>query len=200
MAASTDLATAAAVKAYMNISGSGDDALIASLIGYVSEAIEKYCRREFASKTHTEYHDGGGFSKLLLNHRPIISVTSVHDDLDRAFAAASLIDSDDYISRDQEGIIEWLHSSSTFPSTAAYFADGQLNVKVVYVAGYATIPSDLALACMMLVSKLFTRGKQHADGIKSEGDGVYTVIYADGLIAGDEFVKSLLSEYREVRI
>jgi len=134
--APTDLTSTANVKVYLGISGSDDDTLIGQLIGRATDAIQAFCHRTFGSTTYTEYHDGRGESKIVLEHRPIISVASVYDDLDRQFGPETLIDSDDYVIREDEGIIEWLASNSTFPSTAAYFYDGQLNVKVTYTAGY----------------------------------------------------------------
>jgi len=199
MAASGDLTNAANVKEYLGLSGSDDDTFIGNLIERASEAIENYCRRKFTSTQYTEYHDGRGEPRLVLNHRPIISVTSVHDDLDRAFGSGALIDSGDYITRDDEGIIEYLGSASTFPSTAACFYDGQLNVKIVYTAGYATIPADVGQACIMLCALLYNRGKQQADGIKSESHGgTYSVTYAGMAMTGE--IKDLLAAFREYQV
>ncbi len=199
MAASGDLTNAANVKEYLGLSGSDDDTFIGNLIDRASEGIENYCRRKFTSTQHTEYYDGRGEPRLVLNQRPIISVTSVHDDLDRAFGGGALIDSSDYITRDDEGVIEYLSSASTFPGTGACFYDGQLNVKVVYTAGYATIPTDVEQACIMLCALLYTRGKQQADGITSESHGgAYSVTYAGMAMTGE--IKELLAPYREVKV
>ena len=191
--------TATQIKAYLNISGSDDDTLFAALAGRATEAVQKYCGRDFTSTTYTEYYDGGGFSKLVLDHRPIVSVASVYDDRDRAWAVSSLIAATDYLTRDNAGIVEWLSSSSAFPSTSAYFADGQLNVKITYTAGYASIPDAVVQASIMLVAVLYHRGQQGADGIKTEGEaGKYTVTYAQGLITPE--IAALLEPYKEVAV
>lgn len=195
----TRLATVANVKEYLDISSSDDDTLFGNLLDRVTDAIQSHCNRTFAQTTHTEYHDGRGASQVVLKHRPIVSVTSVHDDLDRDFAASSLISASDYITRDDEGIIEWLSSNSTFPSTAAYFYDGQLNVKVIYVAGYANIPDDVIQAACMMTALLYHRGKQGADGIASENQaGAYNVVYVKGVMTPE--IKQLLAKFRDYKI
>ena len=194
-----DLTTVAHVKNYLDISGSDDDTVLGQLVDRATKAIESYCKRTFSSASYTEYHDGKGASALILKHRPVTAVTSVHDDADRVFGADSLIASTDYIVREAEGIIEWLTSSSTFPSTAAYFYDYQLNVKVIYTAGYSTIPDDLEQACIMLAALLYHRGKQGADGIKQEAQsGAYSVTYVQGLMTPE--IKELLMAYREYKM
>ena len=197
---SADLTSTANVKTYMGISGTDDDTLIGQLVSRASNAIENFCNRIFASTAYTEYHDGDGCARIILDHRPIISVTTIHDDLDRTFAASSLIAASDYITRDDEGIVEWLSGNATFPSTAAYFYDGQLNVKVVYTAGYATIPDAVEQACIMMVAAMYNRGKQGADGIDSDAHaGAYTVTYARSLlVAPTTQIRELLLPYREI--
>jgi len=199
MAASTDLTTLANAKEYLGISGSDDDTLLGNLIDRASEAIENYCRRKFAQETLTEYYDGRGSHRLVLNRRPVSSITSIYDDLDRDFTEDTLIDADDYVLYPDEGIVEFKNTASTFPSTAAYFYDGQRNVKVTYVAGYETIPTDVEQACLMLVALLYNRAKQRADGIKQESQaGAYSVAYAGMLMTPE--IKALLEPYREYRI
>ena len=132
MSASANLASLTSVKRYLNISltDTDNDDILNQLIGAASEAVETYCNRKFASTVYTEYYDGRGDARLVLDHRPIVSVTSIHDDLNRTFGADSLLSSDDYIVRDLAGIIERLRSSAVFSSSSAFFSDGQRNVSV----------------------------------------------------------------------
>ena len=191
--------TATQVKAYLHISGGDDDTLFAALADHATAAVKNYCNRDFSGTTYTEYHDGGGFGKLVLDHRPIISVTSVYDDLDREWPESSLVASSDYVTRDKEGIVEWLHSASMFPSASACFADGQLNVKITYTAGYASIPDPAVQATIMLAAVLYHRGKQGAEGIAEEDEaGKYSVTYTIGLITPE--IAALLDPYREVAV
>lgn len=201
MSASANLASLTSVKRYLNISLSDtdNDDILNQLIGAASEAVETYCNRKFARTVYTEYHDGRGDARLVLDHRPVVSVTSVHDDLNRTFGADSLILSDDYIVRELAGIIELLRSAATFSSSSAFFSDGQRSVKVVYEAGYATIPEDVAHACIILTAALYHRGKQGADAVYSENQaGAYAVTYDANLFS--PALRALLVRYREVRL
>ncbi len=191
MAASVDLTSKANVKEYLGISGTDDDDFIDNLIDRASEAIESHCRREFNSEERTEYHDGRGSSRLVLKHRPVTAVASIYDDLNRDFGSGTLISSSDYLVREDEGIVEFVSSSS--------FKDGRLNVKVTYTGGYSTIPTDLGQACIMLVALLYHRGKQGADGIKQESQaGAYSVTYVGMLMTPE--ITALLASYREYKI
>lgn len=70
--AAKDLITRA--RAYQNLSGvSGVDALIDTLITAVSDAIEKYCRRSFYSRTLDEVYDGGE-EEILLREYPVQAI------------------------------------------------------------------------------------------------------------------------------
>src|SRR5260370_13972291 len=71
-----DLITLA--RAYQNLQGvSGIDALLQTLLTAASDAIQKYCRRDFVSTTYDELYSGNGESRLLLRQYPIVSDESV---------------------------------------------------------------------------------------------------------------------------
>ena len=194
--ADTDLTTTAKVKAYLGLPGSTYDTILGTLIAAATTAIESYCRRRFKSRTHTEYHDGADLgvkrTRIVLEHRPVVSVTSVHDDIDQppTWPASDLVDSDDYVTRDDEGIIE-LYPDLTF-------RDGKRNVRVIYTAGYTAIPEDVGQAANMLVAAWFHRGRNGADGLASESIGTYQYQAAQGGLS--EPVKALLAPYREVAV
>lgn len=75
--ASNALTTVAAVKTYMGITASTDDDLLEILVNNVSDQIERYCDREFAQKTFTEYIDGHGDRTIAVANPPVISVDLV---------------------------------------------------------------------------------------------------------------------------
>ncbi len=189
MAASTDLCTLADVKAYLGISGSTYDGVLGTLIDAASEAIENYCRRRFSETEHTEYHDGWGSTQIVLDHHPIASVSALYDDLNRDFDSETLIESDDYAFYPEEGILELLQG---------IFQTGVRNIKAVYTAGYATVPTDVAQAARILVASWFNRGRQGGDGISQETLGQYAAHYANDPLPVQ--VLSLLAPYRNVRV
>jgi hypothetical protein len=76
--AAKDLITLARAKQNIqSITDSSQDALLTTLITALSDAIEKYCRRDFISKSYDELYSGSGDHRLLLREYPIQSVQSV---------------------------------------------------------------------------------------------------------------------------
>jgi hypothetical protein len=53
------------------------DALLQTLLTAASDAIEKYCRRDFVSTAYDELYSGNGDRKRMLRQYPIVSVQSV---------------------------------------------------------------------------------------------------------------------------
>jgi hypothetical protein len=65
-------------RAYQNLQGvSGVDALVSTLITACSDAIAKYCHRDFTSRSYDELYDGNGRRRLQLRQYPIQCVQSV---------------------------------------------------------------------------------------------------------------------------
>ena len=162
MAPSIDLCSSSEVKSYLGLTGSTHDDVIAALITPASEAIENFCRREFDETSHTEYFDGLDKDRIVLSHRPVTAVSGLWDDPSRDFDDASLVDTDEYVIDEERGIIRLL---------AGAFSDGVRNVKVTYTGGYATIPKDVAQACVMLVAAWLHRGREGADGLTARNAG-----------------------------
>lgn len=178
-----DLATRASVKEHLGISATTWDAHIDTLITRVSAAIERDLARVFASANYTEYYDGDGSRALVLRHFPVTGITSIHvDNARETYNATTLVDSDDYTYDSDSGIV-------TFD---ARLARGNKNVRVVYTAGYATVPADIALACVLWVAHLWNRRK--SQGATSEGMGGYSVGYEIAAIPIE--VEKLLLPYR----
>jgi len=65
-------------RAYLNLQGvTGADQVVGALITAVSDAIQKYCRRDFYVRNYDELYDGNGQHRLVLRQYPIQSVKSV---------------------------------------------------------------------------------------------------------------------------
>lgn len=142
-----DLTTLASVKANYDIDTNltDHDTLIQDLITQKSKEISVYCGRTFATTTHTEQYDGRGESVLIVNNYPIQSITSIYDDVDRSFSASTLIDSSNYVCTNEDA------NGGMIRGDGIIFSKGVKNIKVIYSAGYDTIPQDLVYACEKLV-------------------------------------------------
>lgn len=164
------LTTRASVKELLGIKSSvtAYDAVIDTLVLAVDGLVEDYCDRHFADTTYTEYHDGeSNQRKLLVRNYPLISVTSIHDDAGRTYGSDTLIASADYTFEtgdDADGIV-YLDLS---------LARGQRNVKIVYRAGYATIPKTLSRAADLVCASIYNRRKGAGRSNESLGNLSYS--------------------------
>jgi len=139
--------TVASIKTNFNMTLSTHDTLLGNLITQKEKQIKVFCGRDFEQTTYNSndensLYDGDGTDTLLLRQFPIVSVTSLFDDPDRSYGASSQISSSDYMIYANEGKIVL---------DGLTFTRGRQNIKVVYSAGYSTIPEDLKSACEMLV-------------------------------------------------
>jgi hypothetical protein len=76
--AAKDLITLARAKQNIqSITDTSQDALLTTLITAYSDAIEKYCRRHFYSRSFDELYNGTGDRRLLLREYPVQSVQAV---------------------------------------------------------------------------------------------------------------------------
>jgi len=114
------------------------DHFLNQLIARATARCESYTGRKLRGRTYgsngiaEEYYDGTGSSRLYTNHKPIISVSSLYDDLDRNFNSDTLFSSTDYAIFKAEGIIQLMPQSTKGSS----FMRGIANVKLIYTAGY----------------------------------------------------------------
>lgn len=166
-----DLTTLAAVKEFMGITNTSDDALINSLNTRVSAFVESFCNRTFLSATHIEFHDGrpDQAEQVLLDNFPVISITTVHDDLNHIYGADSLIPAASIIVHDDTGVLR--------RADGIFFTEGFKNIRIEYVAGFTATPPDLEQAVIEIIAvKVRNRGK---GAEKSEKLGRWSVTYRD---------------------
>lgn len=159
----TTLCTTAQVKSYLGDMSADDDTDIDSLCTQVTKFVQNYCRQTFTETTVTEYHGGGG-REIVLKETPVQSVTSVHEstDIPRVYGASQLLTADtDYLLDDDYAIL-WRHSRK--------WLSGPRTVKVVYVAGYSSIPADLNLCAVRMVAILWHQRKRLGHSSLSMGE------------------------------
>lgn len=143
------------------------DKFIDRLISRASRRIDRYCNRPddffYGGSTVTEYHDGQATRSTYLHqetemsdvynlkrrtyfvdHTPIISVTSVHENE----AAIGATDS-------WSAITKYRYDSNTGRFVFAEQSapdEGIKNVRIIYVAGYSIVPDEIKWACEELVA------------------------------------------------
>ena len=140
-----DLITKQEYKAYAGINSINHDAEIELLIPKVSELIKTYCRRGFVdfideAKVET-FH--GGFDKLILKETPVTQVISVERSINYGQTFTKLTKFTDWV---QDG-------DYILPLASTKIFDTLINgYRVSYFAGYETVPEDLKLAVLDLIT------------------------------------------------
>lgn len=162
------------------------DEQLKSFINRSLAILEKYIGRQIKERSYTEYQDGDGSNKVLVDQYPILVVTSLHDDPTRQFTSESEIDSTDYAVFNDHGRINLV-------SDGGNFAASEQNIKIVYTAGYAAIPDDLELAATMHVAYMYN--KSGHEGHSSISLGGLAKSYDPAPIP--EEVKFYLEPYRK---
>lgn len=167
----TELCSLTNIKTMLGLTTSAEETLL-GLIKAAAEAWAKnYCGRDFLVTSYTEYYDGDHSNMLRTNQRPIVSVTSIYSDPARLFESASLIPASDLVGDAVSyrlGYVELL--------TYKYLR-GLKSTKIVYSAGYSTVPTDLAMAVMLIICKQYKviSKKMFAETSQTAGDMTVTL-------------------------
>lgn len=189
----TELCSLAALKAYLQITGAAQDSILQSLKDSVEALVKTYCGRDFLVASYTEYYDGDDGSVLRVSQRPITAITSIHSDPARAYAAGSLIPSTDYLTDDA---LEWNAGLITLKDYR--FLKGKKSTKVVYSAGYATIPADLSHAVKLIAAKEFKVQDKRLAGTLSQQVGDMTMSLE--IEAFPKNALEILNRYRRISV
>ena len=211
------LTSISAVKTLLGISDSSQDTLLTQLLAGVDATIKQALRRDIEQATYTEFYSGDGTEVLALNQYPVSSITSIHEDPDGYFTESAFT-SDDLLTADvdyalvrmsstaggKSGLVRrigalWPRPSirtqqflSAFPGAAAG------NIRVVYVAGFATVPADLAMAANQLVIRAYNQRSNGGSGIQQESYEDASVSYFNPTDSASLLgtVESILRSYR----
>lgn len=173
------------VKAILEIdqADTSEDLKLSMFIDWVSEWIPLWCNRGddgFAYAQRTQYYDGTGTQKVLLNNRPIdLTVpTQVYEDMNGFYGngvpqafnpqLTQLTYGSDYVFETKDnvtsrsGILVRINDYWQKPSVRSigfltpYIGYAFGSIKIVYTAGYTTntLPFQIRQAAVQLVSKL----------------------------------------------
>lgn len=188
---SYSLITVGDLKNFMGIDTPIYDEKLTMIVNAMTDYIESRCKRRFQSTLYTEYVNGDDSDHLMMKQYPITSITSVEENSnsDNSSNWATLAAEEYFnIGPDLEaGLIR--KTSRTFKGTANY--------RVVYTAGYTTLPSDLKYACYMLCSEAFNRSR--SAGVKSESLGDHSITFESISMENDN-VEKVIQRYRKYTI
>lgn len=138
------LVSLADAKTYLGLTGSDNDTVIQNMLDGIDKRFEAYCKRRLVSTTLTETLDGSGKTRLWLP-QPAESITSVHVSANQEWTAANLVDASEYdiIPDHGNGRADGIRLQRY---DYEIWEVGRLNIRVVFLAGFATPPADLVEA------------------------------------------------------
>ena len=170
-----DFTTIANFKQYLGLVVATDDVLIASIITAVSAWVENYLTRNIHTAQYVDTVDGSDTKSITFDNYPITAVSSVIVD-------GKTINASSY---------RWRNSSVTLIDGCIF--SRRSIITVTYTAGYASIPVDLAQACIEIVAWRYKERDRVGQSSKSAG-GHETVSYQTKDIP--ESAKTILNQYK----
>lgn len=181
------LVTKAEYKAFAGLTSTNEDANIDNLIPKVSALVKQICRRTFVdyvNNAKTEYFEGG-HSLLIPSETPVLVVNSVEYSTDYGNTYTSLIEFTDYTVLKHTNNILCI-SGLEFP----YYPNGY---KVTYTAGYESVPEDLKLAVMDLIT-YYIKNDMAVHSNKAPGTNSVQIEYVT-TTALPSHIKRVLDQY-----
>lgn len=197
------LTTLSDVKESLGIDAgdTSQDNLIKRQINRATLYIESFCSlprdHHFASTTYTqEEYDGTGRNTIVLRMRPVITMSSFQSrDSNQNTDDWTDVESELYFTDLTSGVIELL-----------FGARKSWNVyRVTYTAGFATIPADLAEACVTLAS-YYVENSASGTAVKKKQEGQRSIEYfqpsqsESGSVVDQLGLDDLLSRYKQYNL
>ena len=168
----TDLITLAEYKAYAGISSTNQDTIISAIIPKVSALVKTLCRRTFIdyyNDPKLEIFSGGtNLFNLYLVEYPVASVSSVEYSSDNGATYTTLVEFTDYV-------VDW-ETNSIYSLAATGFPKAINGYKVTYTGGFETLPIDLKLAVLDLVT-YYIKNDQSVHSPKAPGTNSVQIEY-----------------------
>ncbi len=153
-----NLVTLQQYKDFAGIAGLKDDAKVNVIIPSISQAVKTYCGTSFVdfySSDKTEFFDitDNETTMVMVDESPLVSVSQVQERDSQSDAYVTLITENSDSSGKYEYIIDTERDviRRTTATGDKAFPKGRKAVKVVYRAGYSSVPGDLKLACFDLI-------------------------------------------------
>jgi uncharacterized phiE125 gp8 family phage protein len=145
----TEPITLAEAKEYARIDGSTEDTLITSLIKVARLHCETYMGKAIIRKTVTI--DSFSFPyQWQIPYGPLVSASDI--------TKVVTIDQNNV-----ETALNYQVNIGSFPKIAITSGNQSFKFKMVYVAGFTTVPEDIKLAIKMMVNTLYERREDFSD-------------------------------------
>ena len=199
-----DLITLDDYKLLEGINSTQFDEKFEMLITSVSKLVRTYCNSEFdtyaSSPGYTEYFDiQWDTYTVQLKYSPVISITNVYERRSQSTAYTELFTGGAGATPSYDWYLDQI-SDSIFRTqeSGAYknWPCGVGSVKVTYLAGYTTLPTDLQLAVADIITYYHLNEHKDRQSIGSatrEGSGSSSIRYDPGF---PDHIRRVLDMYR----
>jgi len=172
------------LKVWLGIDVDTYDTELEQYIDSVSWQFNKFTDLLLKARDITAQYDGDGSPVLMTPEFPINSITSIFIDSDREFGAETEVT--DYV----------FYSDGTIYLDDTTFSTTRKANKIVFNAGYSTLPHDLVMACKDQIKWLYRRHRNNQEGIATS-----TTINGDTTVTEEgEILKTsieILKRYRK---
>jgi hypothetical protein len=177
-----DLCLYTDVQTYLGLAPTVDAALLQQLVTAASGFIQAWLNRTFAITAYTEMRDGSGGTRLMTANYPVVSVTGVQ--VDQTVIAA----------QPASGQVGYFNDSTSILLYGYCFNRGQSNIVLQYTAGFATVPFEIAQACIELVALKYKQ--KDRVGVSAKTLAAETISFFIGDMPAS--VKTILNDYKKV--
>ena len=160
------LATVEDLKTYLNINHGNNDTDLWAAVVAASKWFETQTGRSLASTSYVEIQDGAGGRAIVPSYYPVISVSAL------TINGEAVTLSTGY------GVQGYYVNGNVIRLRDQFVSEGQGNVSVSYVAGYATIPDDVRAAVVEVAAVMFRERDRIGQQSKNFGGETVTYYYA----------------------
>jgi hypothetical protein len=167
-----ELITKAEYKAYAGINSTNSDTEIDALLSPVSELIKNYCGRRFLDyfdESKTEMFNGD-VEYFRLSESPIVRVLGVEYSSDYGQNWTALVEYLDWV----------LDGDKVYSLSTTGWLKQLRGYRVTYTAGYETVPTDLKLATMDLLT-YYRQNDSAIHSTKAPGTNSVQIEYVSGV-------------------
>ena len=189
----TKFVTLKEAKDYCKVDNDKSDWLFNTLIESYTANIQNWTGKDIVSTTYNEKYDIGYRQKFVfLKQYPIISIVAVTSH------TTAMVENTDYVAEYDTGILkkEEQDAIDVLDYIKDFWYEGQHELQVTYIAGYATVPSPIKLATLKLVKRdYFDSGVDDVKHRNTGGEFIIRYDLKDGMPQG---VYTLLHPYRRI--
>ncbi|MCL2658770.1 MAG: phage head-tail connector protein [Betaproteobacteria bacterium] len=180
--AAGDLTTLANVKGWLRLQSDADDVLLARLVTAYSAYVQSWLNRRIAITAYVETRDGLGRPGMMVANAPLVSIASV------------VVDGFSIPPSPAVGQPGFYFDERTIYLLGYGFSRGRANVRLAYMAGYASTPPEIEQAVIELVGLRYREIDRIGFSSKSLAGETVSFIVKDF----PDSVQTILNNYRKV--